>query len=176
MLERVINLTDRTRLIVVAVAVLVILSIINIEIVGKQRILSNGTTVLLRLAPVDPRSLLQGDYMALRYALSGRVADAADEAQVSDGLAVITLDDEGAAEFVRIHNGQELLQSELLLRFRKRGESVRLASDAFFFEEGSWDEYRGARYGELRVSRNGSAVLIGLRDIDGQPMGEQLHP
>ncbi|XOT97907.1 GDYXXLXY domain-containing protein, partial [Alcaligenes pakistanensis] len=29
-----------------------------------------GQTVLLELAPVDPRSLMQGDYMSLNFALS----------------------------------------------------------------------------------------------------------
>jgi len=62
-----------------------------------------------------------------------------------------------------------------LLRFRKRGKSVRLASDAFFFEEGQWETYRGARFGEIRVDDAGSAVLIGLRDSDGVRMGPALH-
>ncbi|KIG15596.1 putative membrane protein [Enhygromyxa salina] len=35
----------------------------------KERVLSTGQTVLLPLAPVDPRSLMQGDYMILRYEL-----------------------------------------------------------------------------------------------------------
>ena len=37
---------------------------------SNERILSGGQTVLLELAPVDPRSLMQGDYMALNYALT----------------------------------------------------------------------------------------------------------
>jgi uncharacterized membrane-anchored protein len=41
---------------------------------------------------------------------------------------------------------------------------VRLASDAFFFEEGQGQTYQRARFGELRVADDGSAVLVGLRD------------
>ncbi|MFX7329222.1 GDYXXLXY domain-containing protein, partial [Acinetobacter baumannii] len=33
----------------------------------KEMLLKEGQLVLLPLAPVDPRSLMQGDYMALRY-------------------------------------------------------------------------------------------------------------
>ena len=39
----------------------------------RQGLLRNGRTVYLELAPVDPRSLLQGDYMALNYAVMNRL-------------------------------------------------------------------------------------------------------
>jgi len=51
---------------------LVILAVMNFSIVGKEQHLKQGDTVYLKLAPVDPRSLMQGDYMALRF-------DAADQ-------------------------------------------------------------------------------------------------
>jgi uncharacterized membrane-anchored protein len=51
---------------------------------------------------------------------------------------------------------------------------VRLASDAYFFEEGRWNNYAGARFGELRVSKAGDAVLTGLRDQEGNRLGEPL--
>ena len=39
---------------------------INVAIWQKQQTLSHGQLILLKLAPVDPRSLMQGDYMILR--------------------------------------------------------------------------------------------------------------
>ena len=74
MLKRIFNLQDRTRTFVLAVTVVTVLLAINVEIAGKERIVRNGETVLLRIAPRDPRSLLQGDYMALRYTMAGVVA------------------------------------------------------------------------------------------------------
>ena len=176
MLNRLFNLPDRTRLIVLGAMTAIILTVTNIEIAGKERIVRDGNTVLLRLAPRDPRSFIQGDYMALRYSMAERVATAAESAQVSNGRAVITLQEKGEAEFVRIDQGQALQQGDLLLRFRKRGDSVRLASDAFFFEEGQSEIYRSAIYGELRVNRDGDAVLTGLRDAEGERLGSPLHP
>ncbi|MFD0701266.1 GDYXXLXY domain-containing protein [Myroides pelagicus] len=38
----------------------------------KEKIVKQGQLVLLELAPVDPRSLMQGDYMRLNYAISQR--------------------------------------------------------------------------------------------------------
>lgn len=156
-------LSTRTRLVVIAATLAISLTLINLQITTKQRILTEGTTILLELAPRDPRSLLQGDYMALRYAMADEVARAAKAVGVSDGTVVVELNSNGVARRVAIHNGEPLSDDQHLLKFRKRGESVRLASDAFFFEEGAGSQYRDARYGELRVAQDGAAVLSGLR-------------
>jgi uncharacterized membrane-anchored protein len=158
------RLSNKTRLVVLAVTVTTILGVINFEIMKKEAIIENGSTVLLRIAPRDPRSLLQGDYMALRYAMAGTVAGKAKDANMTDGLIVAELAESGEASFVAIYDGQPLNDTQHLLRFRRRGESVRLASDAFFFEEGQWEIYQRARFGELKVSNDGEAVLVGLRN------------
>lgn len=157
------SLPPRRRLAVIAATTVLILAFVNLEIAGKERILREGTTVLLELAPIDPRSLLQGDYMALRYAMAGEVARAAVEKGVSEGRIVVDLDRNGVARFARIHEGEPLTEGQHLLQFRKRGDSVRLASDAWFFEEGTAQAYRGARFGELRVADDGEAVLVAVR-------------
>ena len=175
MFSNVFNLPNRVRLIVMSVMTVVILALVNMEIAGKERIVRDGTTVLLRIAPRDPRSLIQGDYMALRYSMAGTVAMAADNAGVTDGHVIIELQDNEEAKFVAIYNGQSINQRQHLLRFRKRGDSVRLASDAFFFEEGQWELYSGAQFGELRVDDDGDAVLTGLRDLDDTRLGPPLH-
>lgn len=168
-------MSERTRLVVLAAMTVVILLLLNLQIVAKERIVRDGTPILLRLAPVDPRSLLQGDYMALRYSITSEVSRAARSAQVSDGVAIVELGDMNEASFVAIHTGQQIGANQALLRFRRRGDSVRLASDAFFFEEGKWDTYRGARFGEVRVSDKGDAVLTGLRDAEGRLLGVPLQ-
>ena len=56
-------------------------------VVQKERVVRSGNLVLLPLAPVDPRSLMQGDYMILDYAVTrdaqGAVVDGSAE-QVSE--------------------------------------------------------------------------------------------
>lgn len=163
MRDSIFKLSMPVRLIVLAVTTIAILAVVNHQIVQKELILTDGDTVLLRLAPRDPRSLLQGDYMALRYAMADAVAGAAQRAQVNDGLIVIELAENGEATFVGLYGGEQLSRNQQILRFRKRGDSVRLASDAFFFQEGQWETYRDAVFGELKVSDEGEAVLIGLR-------------
>jgi uncharacterized membrane-anchored protein len=136
----------------------------NLAIAGKERILSGGNTVYLVLLPVDPRSLLQGDYMALRYALAEEVGRQRDDQVSVSGRVVVTLDVLGVARFVRFDDGSGVADGEQLLQYRKRGEGVRIASEAFFFQEGQGPVYQSARYGELMVNDAGKAVLVGLRD------------
>ena len=113
--------------------------------------------------------------MALRYAMADEVAQAAKAAQISDGRIIVEPGPDEAAGFVALYQGQALAQGQRILRFRRRGESVRLASDAYFFEEGQWKTYADARYGELRVDSHGDAVLVGLRDREGRRLGPGLH-
>lgn len=51
------------------------------SVVKKQDTLNSGELVYLELAPVDPRSLMQGDYMSLEYKI---VQDARTEDFISD--------------------------------------------------------------------------------------------
>ena len=165
-------MSPRLRHLILALGALAILLLVNSQIVLKERIVSEGETLLLRLAPRDPRSLLQGDYMALRYAMTSEVAQAANAAGIKDGRVVVAVEDTGEAAYIGLHQGQPLAAKQHLLRFRKRGDSVRLASDAYFFQEGHGARFENARYGELRVDADGEAVLTGLRDAELNRLGD----
>jgi uncharacterized membrane-anchored protein len=135
-------------------AVLLVLVAVNWNIVAKERIKTHGERILLELAPVDPRSLMQGDYMALRFAL---VRDISSEVS---GSVPLTVDANGVATL-----GSEADPGALRIRYRIRNRDVWLGTNAYFFEEGTARRYEAARYGEFRVDRDtGEAVLTGLRD------------
>ena len=55
---------------------ILILGVITLNIVKYETHLTSADTVLLELAPVDPRGFMQGDYMALSYALEIDIFDA----------------------------------------------------------------------------------------------------
>ena len=96
---------------------LLVIVAVNFLIVKKEDTLANGRTMLLRLAPVDPRSLIQGDYMVLRYAIARGIS----EAQLEDkGCIVVSLDENDVAKFVRVHKGESLQTDEHLLFYRNR--------------------------------------------------------
>ena len=152
--------------ILLATTLLIILSV-NFLIVKKEDTLSKGSTMLLRLAPVDPRSLMQGDYMVLRYTLARNVP----KDQLEDkGRIVVSLNENNVAKFVRVYKGKTLNEDEHLLFYRNRGD-LRLGAESFMFQEGNAKLYSRAQYGELKVDQSGASVLVGLRGKDFIPLG-----
>ena len=159
----------------IALRALLVLGAVNLSIVGKERIRRGGEIVFLELAPVDPRSLMQGDYMALRFALTGEIERRGD-ADLPDGetgYASVALDPRRVARLTAAATAvtTDTAAQPLRLRYRLRGGPVWLGTNAFFFEEGTAERFSGARYGEFRVDRaSGEAVLVGLRDAALAPL------
>lgn len=84
-------MSDKVSRAVIAAAVLLVLAAVNGSIVAKERIKTHGEIILLELAPVDPRSLMQGDYMALRFDLAQQISPD------KGGLAPLILDENRVA-------------------------------------------------------------------------------
>jgi len=147
---------------------LLVIVAVNFLIIKKEDTLANGRTMLLRLAPVDPRSLIQGDYMVLRYAIAREVSK---NQLKNSGCIVVSLDENDVAKFLRVHKGEDLKTGEHLLFYRNR-RGLRLGAESFMFQEGDAKLYSNARYGELKVDKSGKSVLIGLRSENFRPLGK----
>lgn len=76
--------------ILIIVNLLLLLGYFNWSVFKKEQTLKDGQLVLLELAPVDPRSLMQGDYMRLNYKESA--SDLKDEKTASRGYAILSTD------------------------------------------------------------------------------------
>jgi uncharacterized membrane-anchored protein len=148
---------------IVVLAAAGILVAVNLVIASRERLLEEGRVVLLDLAPVDPRSLMQGDYMALRFRIIREGLYAASSAS-DDGRAVLALDDRAVATFRRLDDGSPLAADEVKIRYRVRNGTPRIGTNAYFFQEGHAQDYGKARFGEFRVAPDGEAILTGLRD------------
>jgi uncharacterized membrane-anchored protein len=171
------NLSSTLRALLALIAGLLILTLLNWNIFQREHLTRQGRVVLLQLAPVDPRSLMQGDYMALHFALADEISHALGDKQPeyededakagADGAAILKLDANNIAHLARLDDGAPLQPDEVRLRYRVRNgyfNRIKLATNAFFFEEGQRDAYAKARYGEFRVAENGDAVLVQMRD------------
>lgn len=153
-----------------AIAALVILSI-NYSIWQKEQLIARGETIFLQLAPVDPRSFIQGDYMALRYAV---VQNLDTQSLPLRGKLVIRRNDNGVAEFARLDDAKTpLAANERLLNYANRSWWISIGAESFFFQEGEAEAYENAKYAELRLAASGETVLIGLRDEALKPLGVQ---
>jgi len=154
-------------------AALLVLGIALWAVFGMERTVRHGQPVLIELAPVDPRSLMQGDYMALSFAIDRKLP----RRHASSSLpryAYVRLDDQGRASFDSVGNHLPAPQGQVALRLRtqgRRGSSI--GPNAFFFQEGHGAIYEAAKWGELRVAANGTALLVALRDAKLQVLGRQ---
>ena len=148
---------------------LVILALVNYSIYSRERLVTEGSVVLLQLAPVDPRSLMQGDYMALRFALANALEQQARVAH--DARVVVRMDERGVGRYLRVDDGTALGEGEMALRYRLRDGRVKFATNAFFFQEGTAALYAGARYGEARVAPSGELLITGLRGANLESLG-----
>ena len=155
------------RTLAVWVAALVVLGTVNSMIWTKERVLAQGTAMHLALAPVDPRSLIQGDYMELAYRLENETRDLD---LLDHGRLVVALDPNRVAHFVRLDDGRPLAEGQYYLVYRLRG-GMRLGAESFFFQEGQAELYESAKYGLLMVDSDGNSVLAGLVDENFKRLG-----
>lgn len=144
---------------------LVFLYFVNTGIINSERNITEGTVAYFELRPRDPRSIIQGDYMVLNYAIE---ADAwQSEAQSQErGQLVLVLDENRIAHFDRLFvEGDTLAENEILVNYYTRDRwRISVGVDSFFFQEGQADDYNGAEYAEVRVLDGGGVMLINLTD------------
>ena len=159
---------------IVLVSLVIILAFVNWSIYSKEKQLSEGKIVYLALAPVDPRSLMQGDYMALHFRLADDVYKTLPKAEdhrwwrhkvaASDGYVVASLDERNIGSFKSLFNNQALSKNDIVMRYRVRNGKVKFATNAYFFQEGYGKYYRPARYGQFRVDKKGELLLAAVYD------------
>lgn len=148
--------------IIILVNLALVLVYINHSIIKKEQLLSSGKLALLKLAPVDPRSLMQGDYMNLNYAIADTVpAENIDKR----GYCVVKINKDGVASLVRLQKGKSPVNpDEYLIRYNKALWNLSIGAESFFFEEGQAAKYEKAKYGGIRMDQSGNSVLEGLYD------------
>ena len=157
------------------VAGVVILAAANASIWSLERLQTGGRVVLLEMVPVDPRSLMQGDYMALRFVVENEAFGRRPGNELRDGKILVRLDERGIGKFARRDDGRPLAAGEIPLRYRVRDGRVRFATNAYFFQEGHERLYERARYGEFRVGASGELLLTCVRGEDLTRLGPELR-
>ena len=155
-----------------------ILVAVNYAIWQKEQLLTHGKTVILALAPVDPRSLMQGDYMRLRFQAEQdmqRYLPYKKDSSVADGYVIVSLNEQhiGEVQTVVSELPATLAVNQWPLRYRIRAGELRFATNAFFFQEGHADDYAQARYGEFKVNNDGEMLLANLRGQHLEVLGFQ---
>ncbi|MCL6266608.1 GDYXXLXY domain-containing protein [Flagellimonas myxillae] len=156
---------NRIQKVIILVNLLIVLGLLGNSVFKKEQLLSDGTMILLELAPVDPRSLIQGDYMRLRYGISG---DIDYDSITKTGFCVVTLNADNTVDQFRIQEKKSPLEAnEHLINYtKKRWNDINIGAESYFFQEGEGEKYENAKYGGVKVDGNGNSLLVGLYDED----------
>ncbi|HEV8391719.1 MAG TPA: GDYXXLXY domain-containing protein [Dongiaceae bacterium] len=160
----------KARLAIALVGLALILALANWDIAQKRAVIADGQLLLLELRPADPRSLFQGDYMALALADATMPGAAIIESLPYRGRVILSLDENRVGRYARLDDGTPLKSGELRLQYRRhkdwRGPRLDYGAQAFFFQEGDAELYQLAKYALLRVADDGSTVLTDLAGED----------
>ncbi len=139
------------------------LLVANGGIFQKERLIAQGEPLFVALAPADPRSLMQGDFMRLAFNVPTDAPPPRDSWGAQRPKVVMRRDAQGVASFVRPDDGRPLAADERRVELSPKDGRWILVSDAWFFREGEAERWQAARFGEFRVTPDGRALLVGLR-------------
>lgn len=167
----------------VGVFVIALLGAVNYKVQQFEDVLATGKPVVLKIAPVDPRSLMQGDYMVLNYAI---LSEFQQSQVLSESNETTGIDESsrpsGKKAYILVHLDKNHVatfcekQSEIptdfkhctpnvYLPIRYKGWFPELPSQDYFFAEGKGEYYAQAEYAEYRF-KDGILLLARLLDKD----------
>ncbi|ODB53664.1 hypothetical protein A7311_04800 [Paenibacillus polymyxa] len=153
----------------IAIVIVLQLGIIGYQTVRSETLLATGASIKLKLAPIDPRSLLQGDYVALNYDISPPPSKTPlQEEEWSRGKVkvVLTPDNQGVYVADRLYqDGEKLASHEVILNGQWYGSRIVYGIENYFIPEGTGRTVeQNAHFAHIRVSRNGDALLERLAE------------
>jgi uncharacterized membrane-anchored protein len=142
-----------------ASAVLMLVSV-NWQIWQQEDLLARGRSVYFEIGPVDPRSLMQGDYMAISFPALAPVVRGCRDQPVCD--VVIKLDERGVVISARQQDQLRPAADELAVRLTVRNGQLAPGSSEWFFAEGEAQRWAKARYAQFRILPDGRSALSQL--------------
>lgn len=155
-------------LMAVSATLLTVLILGNAAIWNREQLIANGHPVFFELRILDPRSLIQGDYMSLNF--FSDESSYINYAYQPPLRIVATRDARNIGTMLRLHQDETLAPGEFLIEIQRKNSRLVMASNAWFFKEGDGERWWQARYGEFRVMPNGKIILVNLRGKDLQAL------
>lgn len=146
-------MSDKLKPILFIVIVLLQLGFLGLMIFDREQLKNNGTLIRLKCEPVDPRSLISGDYVILSYEISNFERDEVENLVKGPNdfdrgkLVWVALEKDAESEFWKpsaIANDREHLKGEtLVLRGRTRGNWGSRLNVAYGLEQYFVPQYQG---------------------------------
>lgn len=130
--------TKQNYLLLFAFAVVFIF--MNVQIFQKEAIKNDGEVIYFKLAPVDPRAFMLGDYMALNF--EHNLRNHSDENMQT---FIVTLNDQKVVIDAEPYQDTTVKDNQRLFKIQDQ-----LRPDRFYFQEGHAKSYEAAKYGLFR--------------------------
>lgn len=152
------------RLIVILLTTAFIAWMFGSQILALNEVRDEGQTVYLDLRPVDPRALMLGDYMRLRYT-EERVPEGKDIDDLPPkGAFVMTLNENNVGSVSHLESNARIASNQVRFNYTRTNRSLTFGAPRFYFENGTAETYENASYGVFKVSPTGKAILVDLAD------------
>ncbi|MBD8067711.1 GDYXXLXY domain-containing protein [Bacillus sp. PS06] len=157
------------RWISIGIIVILQLGILGYQVSSNEILLRDGTEITLQLAPIDPRSMLQGDYVRLAYEIGE-----AENLDVQSGNRVYVIlekNEQGIYERKQLVTEQidpsdyPLNENEVLITGKYNGyNAIIFGIESYFVEEGTGLAVeRNATLAKVAVSKKGDALLLSVQ-------------
>ena len=142
---------------------LIILMLIFGYMVIKEEQNLKKTTYYIKTRPVDPRSLMQGDYMILNYEILEEARR--KKTDLKTGYIRVKINESNIAEFIRIDEKYlEPSENKHSIKFYKNGRNIDIGVNSYLFQEGTGRRFQRAVYSEVIELKNGNIRLKFLLD------------
>jgi uncharacterized membrane-anchored protein/uncharacterized membrane protein len=162
-----IETTKKSLLFIIGLQLIAVLSLS----IYHENILKNGREIKVELQPVDPRSLLQGDYVTLSYTISNISIDGLQAKEKVEIL--LRKNKEGIYEYAdnfkydnQWNTPYEPQETDVIINGLYNGyDSVYYGIESYFVEEGTGlDVQNKAKFALLKVGKNQNALLVDVLD------------
>ena len=138
----------------------ILISIFFFFSIYKEESYKKENTIILELAPKDPRSLMQGDYMTLNYQMRNEFNTANPSYyDSSKAFIMIEADDKGVSHYSGI--SPNLVKNSIKV---KDVYTFDIGANSYFIKEGTSSHFDNAKYVKLYLLKSGKVRIYKLLD------------
>lgn len=151
---------------------LLLLAVIFTFSVVKEESCQQQTGFYLKLAPVDPRSIMQGDYMILNYEITDKALLNIRDNFINRGYINLKIDKNNIGQYVSVSQkpfNDENDKSKISVVFSFNGTDIDINVNSYMFQEGDSSLYSKAEYAQVILVKN-KLRLKALTDKNFKPL------
>ena len=143
------------------------------SVVKMENIRGKGKELYLKLAPVDPRSLMQGDYMTLSFDLDNQIGSVRRLREDYDFPYKYVVVSQDSCKYLRGQNEPTPCEAnEVAIKLAPKDYWHFLPTKSYFFQEGTEQKYSNSEYARVKVDEYGIFVIVALCDENKKDIHE----